>query len=56
MRVDRHRNVADDLEAELLRELEGITTQLRGKMTQWICADPKSIHKKIVITYDHTEK
>ena len=34
MRVDRHRDIADDLEAELLSELEGITTQLRGNMSR----------------------
>ena len=56
MRVDRHRDVADDLEAELLHELEGITTQLRGNMSQWTCSDPKSIHKKIVIEYDYKQK
>jgi hypothetical protein len=56
MKVDRHRNVADDLEVDLLCELEGITTQLRGKMTQWAYSDPKSTHKKIVIEYDHKQK
>lgn len=56
MKVDRHRNVADDLEVDLLCELEGITTQLRGKMTQWTYSDPKSTHKKIVIEYDHKQK
>ena len=34
MRVDRHKDIADELEAELLNELQGITTQLRGKMTR----------------------
>ena len=34
MRVDRHRDIADDLEAELLHELKGITQQLRGTIKQ----------------------
>ena len=34
MRIDRHQDIADDLEAELLHELKGITQQLRGTLSQ----------------------
>jgi len=48
MRVDRHRNIADDLEEELLSELEGITTQLRGTMTRLTRANSEGRSSKVI--------
>jgi hypothetical protein len=56
MRVDRHRDIADDLEAELLSELEGITTQLRGTMTRLTRANSMGRTSKVIeIEYDVNE-
>ena len=56
MRVDRHRDIADDLEAELLSELEGITTQLRGTMTRLTRANSLGRSSKVIeIEYDVNE-
>ena len=56
MRVDRHRNIADELEAELLNELEGITTQLRGKMTRLTRANSMGRSSKVIeIEYEINE-
>lgn len=48
MRIDRHRDIADDLEAELLSELEGITTQLRGTMTRLTRANSSGRSSKVI--------
>ena len=57
MRVDRHRNIADELEAELLNELEGITTQLRGKMTRLTRANSMGRSSKVIeIEYEINER
>ena len=56
MRVDRHRDIADDLEAELLSELEGITTQLRGTMTRLTRANSMGRSSKVIeIEYEINE-
>ena len=56
MRVDRHRNIADELEAELLTELEGITTQLRGTMKRLTRANSMGRTAKVIeIEYDVNE-
>ena len=56
MRVDRHRDIADDLEDELLSELEGITTQLRGTMTRFTRANSVGRSSKVIeIEYDINE-
>ena len=56
MRVDRHRIIADELEAELLNELEGITTQLRGKMTRLTRANSMGRSSKVIeIEYEINE-
>ena len=56
MRVDRHRDIADDLEAELLSELEGITTQLRGTMTRLTRVNSLGRSSKVIeIEYDVNE-
>ena len=53
MRVDRHKDIADELEAELLNELQGITTQLRGKMTRMTRANSMGRSSKVIeIEYD----
>ena len=56
MRVDRHHDIAEELEKELLHELRGITTQLGGKMTQLTKADSTGKSSKIIqIEYnEHT--
>ena len=56
MRVDRHRDIVEELEKELLHELRGITTQLGGKMTQFTRADSTGKSSKIIeIEYnEHT--
>ena len=48
MRVDRHHDIAEELEEELLHELRGITTQLGGKMTQLTKADSTGKSSKII--------
>lgn len=56
MRVDRHRNIAEDLEAELLEELRGITQQLRGNMKQLTRADYSGRSSKVIeIEYEINE-
>ena len=56
MRIDRHRNIADELEAELLSELEGITTQLRGTMKRLTRANSMGRTAKVIeIEYDVNE-
>ena len=56
MRVDRHRDIADDLEAELLHELEGITKQLRGTMKRLTRADSSGRSSKVIeIEYEINE-
>ena len=56
MRVDRHRNIADELEAELLSELEGITTQLRGTMKRLTRSNSMGRTAKVIeIEYDVNE-
>lgn len=55
MRVDRHRNIADELEAELMTELEGITTQLRGTMKRSTQNYRGRISKVVTIEYDVQE-
>ncbi len=55
MRVDRHKDIADELEAELLNELQGITTQLRGKMTRMTRVNSMGKSCKVIeIEYDET--
>jgi hypothetical protein len=57
MRVDRHRDIADDLEAELLSELEGITKQLRGNMTRLTRATSTGRSSKVIeIEYEINER
>jgi|TARA_B100000378_G_scaffold263628_1_gene246649 hypothetical protein len=56
MRVDRHRDIAEDLEAELLEELKGITQQLRGNMKQMTRADYSGRSSKVIeIEYEINE-
>jgi len=56
MRVDRHRDIAEDLEEELLSELEGITTQLRGTMKKLTRADYSGRSSKVIeIEYEINE-
>ena len=55
MKVDRHRNIADELEAELMTELEGITTQLRGTMKRSTQNYRGRISKVVTIEYDVQE-
>ena len=53
MRIDRHKDIADDLEAELLDELKGITQQLRGTMKQMTRANSMGRSSKVIeIEYD----
>tara|TARA_B100000085_G_scaffold97064_1_gene88104 strand:- start:4029 stop:4199 length:171 start_codon:yes stop_codon:yes gene_type:complete len=53
MRVDRHKDIADELEAELLNELQGITTQLRGEMTRLTRVNSSGRECKVIqIEYD----
>lgn len=53
MRVDRHKDIADELEAELLNELQGITTQLRGEMTRLTRVNSLGRKSKVIeIEYD----
>ena len=55
MRVDRHKDIADELEAELLNELQGITTQFRGKMTRMTRVNSMGKSCKVIeIEYDET--
>ena len=57
MRVDRHRDVADDLEAELIAELKGISTQLRGSFQKISkCDSMGRTSKEIRIEYDIQER
>jgi len=57
MRVDRHRDIADDLEAELLSELEGITTQLRGNMSRLTRVTSTGRSSKVIeIEYEINER
>ena len=56
MRVDRHLDIADDLEAELLSELDGITTQLRGTMKRMTRVNSMGRSAKVIeIEYDVNE-
>ena len=56
MRVDRHRDVAEDLEKELIEELKGITQQLRGEMKQMTRANSMGRSSKVIeIEYDVNE-
>ena len=56
MRVDRHRDIADDLEAELLSDLDGITTQLRGTMKRMTRVNSRGRSAKVIeIEYDVNE-
>jgi len=53
VRIDRHKDIADDLEAELLHELKGITQQLRGTMKQMTRANSMGRSSKVIeIEYD----
>jgi len=54
MRVDRHRDIAEDLEAELLEELRGITQQLRGNMKQLTRADYSGRSSKVIYLRNET--
>ena len=55
MRVDRHKDIADELEAELLNELQVITTQLRGTMTRMTRVNSMGKSCKVIeIEYDET--
>ena len=57
MRVDRHRDIADDLEAELLSELEGITIQLRGNMSRLTRVTSTGRSSKVIeIEYEINER
>jgi len=57
MRVDRHRDIADDLEAELIAELKGISTQLRGNFQRISKRDSMGRSSKVIqIEYDIQEK
>ena len=57
MRVDRHRDIADDLEAELIAELKGISTQLRGNFQKISKCDSMGRSSKVIqIEYDIQEK
>ena len=56
MRIDRHKDIADDLEAELLDELKGITQQLRGTMKQMTRANSMGRSSKVIeIEYEINE-
>ena len=56
MKVDRHTDIADDLEAELLSELDGITTQLRGTMKRMTRVNSMGRSAKVIeIEYDVNE-
>ena len=48
MRVDRHRDIADDLEAELIAELKGISTQLRGSFQKISKRDSMGRSSKVI--------
>ena len=57
MRVDRHRDIAEDLEAELIAELKGISTQLRGTFQKISKRDSMGRSSKVIqIEYDIQEK
>ena len=57
MRVDRHRDIAEDLEAELLKELQGIASQLRGTFQKVSKRDSMGRSSKVIqIEYDIQEK
>ena len=57
MRVDRHRDIADDLEAELIAELKGISTQLRGNFQRISKRDSMGRSSKVIqIEYDIQER
>ena len=57
MRVDRHRDIADDLEAELIAELKCISTQLRGSFQKISKRDSMGRSSKVIqIEYDIQEK
>ena len=57
MRVDRHRDIADDLEAELITELKGISTQLRGTFQKRSKRDSMGRSSKVIqIEYDIQER
>ena len=57
MRIDRHKDIADDLEAELLHELKGITQQLRGTMKQMTRANSMGRSSKVIeIEYEINER
>ena len=57
MRVDRHRDIAEDLEAELLKELQGIATQLRGTFQKVSKRDSMGrTSKEIRIEYEINER
>lgn len=56
MRVDRHRDIAEDLERELIEELKGIATQLRGSFQKVSkCNSMGRTSKEIRIEYDVNE-
>tara|TARA_S200000501_G_scaffold342611_1_gene352850 strand:+ start:422 stop:601 length:180 start_codon:yes stop_codon:yes gene_type:complete len=48
MRADRHHDPVEDLEAELIHELKGITIQLGGEMTQVIRANSSGRSSKVI--------
>ena len=57
MRVDRHRDIAEDLEAELLKELQGIASQLRGTFQKISKRDSMGRSSKVIqIEYDIQER
>ena len=57
MRVDRHRDIAEDLEAELLKELQGIASQLRGTFQKVSKRDSMGRSSKVIqIEYDIQER
>ena len=57
MRIDRHRDIADDLEAELLHEIKGITQQLRGTFKQITRVNSMGRSSKVIeIEYEINER
>ena len=57
MRVERHRDIADELEAELIEELKGIATQLRGTFQKVSkCDSMGRTSKEIRIEYEINER